>query len=62
MATFPATKDFNLSQNLHFATDLKANKIFKREACRGYCGDSNDLHRIKINPRKGVASDDFISY
>ena len=36
--------NFNLSQNLHFSTDVKAN----REACRRTCGDSNDTNRIKI--------------
>ena len=50
--------DCNMSQNLYFTTDLKAN----REACRRNCGGSNDSNHIKIDPRKGVASDDFSSY
>ena len=47
-----------MSQNLYFTTDLKAN----REACRRNCGGSSDSNRIKIDPLKGVASDDFSSY
>ena len=50
--------NFNLSLNLHFSTVLKADWGARRENC----GGSNDLNRIKIDQRKGVASDDFISY
>ena len=47
-----------MSQNLYFTTDLKAN----REACRRNCGGSSDSNRIKIDPLKDVASNDFSSY
>ena len=30
--------------------------------CRRNCGGSNDLNRMKIEPRKRAASDYFISY
>ena len=50
--------NYNLSLNLHFSTDLKANW----GARRGNCDGSNDSTRIKIDQWKGVASDDFISY
>ena len=30
--------------------------------CRRNCGGSNNLNRMKIEPRKRAASDDFISY
>ena len=45
-------------QNIPFLTDLKVNW----GACKRTCGGSNNLNRIKIDPRKGVASDDFSSY
>ena len=50
--------DFNLSQNPYFSTDLKANW----KAWRGNSGGSNNSNRIKIDPQKRVASDEFISY
>ena len=43
------TYDFKLSQSIHFATDLKENSM----ASRKNSGGSNDLNRIKIDPRTG---------
>ena len=50
--------NFKLSQN------LQSQQIWKQieKYIENYCGGSNDLNRIKIDPWKGVASDDFISY
>ena len=44
--------NLNLLQNLHFATDLKANCI----ACRENCGSSNTLNHIKIGLQRQVIS------
>ena len=65
VATLTATKDgIKLTKISTFRKIFISQQIKKAnwEPCRRNYGDSNNLHRIKIDPWKGVASDDFISY